>query len=241
MLMRIILLFFLVVCTLPVCAQVSIGVTGGYSHTTFHVTDRRPFPPGDILAPPVPESKYIPKWHASLIADIHLVKRFYLQPQVLISKKGAKMEGTRSQGIMYHEISLKADLTYLELPVNLLYKIPAGKGKLAVGAGVYCARGLSGKYDDHGSTVATDGSGSTGFRGKGEIRFEKEAPAHPQEYQVYKNYDQGLNFIAGYEFKNGLIFNINYSLGLTDAYTYEPERRKNRYFGISAGYLLKVK
>lgn len=241
MLMRIILLFFLVVCTLPVCAQVSIGVTGGYSHTTFHVTDRRPFPPGDILAPPVPESKYIPKWHASLIADIHLVKRFYLQPQVLISKKGAKMEGTRSQGIMYHEISLKADLTYLEFPVNLLYKIPAGKGKLAVGAGVYCARALSGKYIESGATIATDGSFRSGYTDRGDIRFKNETPSQPTRDRLYKKDDRGLNFIAGYEFKNGLLLNINYSLGLTDVYTFEPEVRKNRYFGLSAGYLLKVR
>ena len=239
--MRIILLSLLTVCTLPVCAQVSVGVIGGYSHTTFHVSDRPPSLMGDMLAPPVPESKYVPKWHAGLIADIHLVKRFYLQPQILISKKGVKMEGTRSYGNIYHEISYKADLTYLEMPVNLLYKIPVGKSKLAVGAGVYCARGLSGKYNQHGHTVATDGSFRTGFTGTGKIRFENEEPARPTEYQVYKKYDRGLNFIAGYEFKNGLIFNINYSLGLTDVYPYEHDVRKNRYFGLSAGYLLKVK
>lgn len=238
--MRIILLFLFVVYALPASAQVSIGVIGGYSHTTFHVTNRQQYAPTEILAPPVAESRYISKWHAGLIADIHLVKRFYLQPQILISKKGAKMEGTRTQGIMYHESTFNADLTYLEVPVNLLYKIPAGKGKLSVGAGVYCARGLSGKYNDYGNSIATDGSYKVGFRGKGEIRFKKEQPTQPTDYQVYKNLDHGLNFTAGYEFKNGLLFNINYSLGLTDAYTYEPEVRKNRYFGLSAGYLFNL-
>ncbi|WP_159442191.1 porin family protein [Chitinophaga niabensis] len=238
--MRIILLSLLIVCTLPVCAQVSIGVTGGYSHATINVSNRTPSPPTDILSPPIPESRYVPKWHAGLMADIHLVKRFYLQPQVLISKKGVKMEGSRSQGILYHENFFKADLTYLEVPVNLLYKVPAGKGKLAVGAGVYCARGLSGKYDERGITVATDGSFRSGHAMTGDIRFEKEAPAQPTGYQVYKKYDRGLNFIAGYEFKNGLLFNVNYSLGLTDVYTYEPETRKNRYFGISAGYQFRL-
>ena len=237
--MRIILLSLLTVCTLPVCAQVSIGVIGGYSHTSMNVTGGYKYPPGDILNPPSLENKYLPKWHAGLIADIHLIKGFYLQPQVLFSKKGTKMEGNRSQDNYYHEGVQKAELAYLEFPVNLLYKVSAGKGKMSVGAGVYCARALSGKFDHRGST-SEDGVLRSGYTSKGKIRFKNEAPTQPSLDLFYKESDHGLNFIAGYEFKNGLLFNINYSLGLTDIYPYEHETRKNRYFGISAGYQFRL-
>ncbi|WP_343302991.1 porin family protein [Chitinophaga niabensis] len=238
--MRIILLFLLVVCTLPVCAQVSIGVIGGYSHATLKASDRQEIYTADIFPPPTPESKYAPKWHAGLVADIHLIKGFYLQPQVLISKKGAKMEQRAYLSFITYIGDQKTDLTYLELPVNLVYKMPLGTGKLVAGAGGYCARGISGKFDDRVSQT-TPGNPTYKNEISGKIRFENKIPAQHEPTYFYKKSDHGLNFMAGYEFKNGLIFNASYSMGLTDAFTPEPEIRRNRYFGLSAGYLLKVR
>jgi len=53
-----------------------------------------------------------------------------------------------------------------------------------------------------------------------------------------KPFDAGANFIAGYELKMGLLFSVNYSLGLTNTSPYESETEKNHYLGISVGYLL---
>lgn len=231
--MRAILLFLLTACTLPVCGQISIGVIGGYSHTSLKLADQFAVYTTNIIPPPIPESRYVSKWHAGLIADIHLIKRFYVQPQLLFSKKGAKLEARSSVASFIYESDQYYDLTYLELPVNILYKIPTGSGRLALGAGAYYARALSGKYNYRISERNQDGSIHSLRGGNGKIPFNKDD---------HKKDDNGLNFIAGYECKNGLIFNINYSLGLTDIYTFpiNNEKRKNHYFGLSAGYLLKL-
>ncbi|SIN66125.1 porin family protein [Chitinophaga niabensis] len=239
--MKIIFSLLLTVCTLPVYAQVSIGVIGGYSHATLKATDRQETYTTDIFPPPAPVSKYAPKWHAGLVADIHLVKGLYLQPQVLISKKGAKMEQRANTSFIIYRGDLKTELTYLELPLNLVYKMPLGPGKLVAGAGGYCARGLSGKFDDRVTQTTLPGGTPNKNEIRGKIYFEDKIPAAHEPTYYYKKSDHGLNFMAGYEFKNGLIFNASYSLGLTDAFTPEPEIRKNRYFGLSAGYLLKVR
>ena len=54
----------------------------------------------------------------------------------------------------------------------------------------------------------------------------------------FKKIDAGLNGIAGFEFKNGLLLGINYDLGLTDIGNDGTSEvsTKNRVFGISIGF-----
>lgn len=226
---------------LPVFSQVSVGVTGGYNHANLRVSDRFFIPdPMGIFPNAEFKNKYAPNWHAGLMADIPLLKGFYLQPQLLVSTKGNKQE-VKTESPVQVKGTNKTHLIYLELPVNLVYKIPLIRGKLIVGAGAYFAKPLYGKYDDN--HVRRDASGviTTAYTNQGKILFENEQPDPAKGMYYYKKHDEGLNFLAGYEFKNGLLFNMNYSMGLTDVYAYSPEVRKNAYFGVSAGYLFKLK
>lgn len=244
-LMKIVFLFLLTVCTLPVCAQVSIGVTGGYNHSffrTFYV------PAPSIGDDPTVSTKrkFAPKWRAGFLADIHLLKRFHLQPQLVISKKGDKIKyETDFNGYEIKTLNT-ISLAYLELPLNLLYKIPLRNGKLAVGGGPYFAKALSGRYRE--ITTTTDRTTSSETRKQGSIQFKNEEDlnvASNERAYYYKEQDAGLNFTAGYECRSGLLFNINYSLGLTKLYTFSFDQfrndsRKNSYFGLSAAYLFKL-
>lgn len=228
---------------LPVFSQVSVGIIGGYNHANLRVSDRLSIPDPMGTFPRLDfKNKYAPNWHAGFIADIHLLKGFYLQPQLLVSTKGNKQEPKVTPPAQVKG-AYKTHLVYLELPVNLLYKIPLIKGKLIVGAGAYFAKPLYGKFHDNATSINTTGGATVvnGFTNKGKILFENKQPNQPKSMYYYKKHDEGLNFLAGYEFKNGLLFNINYSLGLTDVYTYSPEVRKNAYFGVSAGYLFRLK
>lgn len=245
----IILSLLFTICVLPVFSQVAVGVIGGYSHSNMLISNRHILSdqiwigPGPMPLIPVSSdnSKYVPKWHAGLIVDIHLVKGLYIQPQLLVSTKGGDIINVTHQTSVDKSEVYKTSLVYLEMPVNLLYKFPLGKGKLAVGAGVYCARALSGTYDDRFIRRDATGTVVSDSRYTGKIAFENKESGSPKSMYTYKKHDTGLNFITGYEFKNGLLFNVNYSLGLTDTYLYSPEVRKNAYFGISAGYLFKLK
>ncbi|SEK88285.1 Outer membrane protein beta-barrel domain-containing protein [Chitinophaga rupis] len=158
-------------------------------------------------------------FHAGVIADLSLAESFSLQPQLLYSAKGIKVKDLDMNG---NETKVSFKMNYLELPVNFLYKPQVGAGKLFVGAGPYLALGLGGKFGD--AKVKFDG--------------KKSADIDETDDNVHaKALDAGANFLAGYELKNGLLFSINYSLGLTN-WSPDGDKSKNSYLGISVGYLL---
>ncbi len=207
--------------TLSTYAQVSFGVKAGFSSASVSAEEA--------------DLSRLSAWHAGAIADISLAENFSLQPQLLVSAKGAKQKGFSetieipgfpSETVEYP--SSKATLTYIELPINFLYKHEAGAGKIFVGAGPYVGFGLSGK-------IKTDGEDD------GDIKFDgktfEEAGESDEAAMHLKRMDAGANFLAGYELKNGLLFSVNYSLGLTNIAPEEGDKWKNSYLGISVGYL----
>jgi hypothetical protein len=213
---QVVLVLLALLGTLSTYAQVSFGIKAGYNNSTYSVEN------SDNL-------KRLSGFHAGGIVDISLADEFSLQPQLLFILKGAKQEAHVDQfGDQNEEAKLK--LNYLELPVNFLYKHQLGAGKLFVGAGPYLGFGLSGKIKqgEEEADIKFDG------KKLAELDAEDDAAMH------LKRLDAGANFLAGYELKNGLLFSVNYSLGLTNI---DPDggKSKNSYFGISVGYLFKTK
>jgi hypothetical protein len=139
-----------------------------------------------------------------------------IQPALNYTGKG----GSSSDGSGSGDGDIKT--YYLQVPVNLVYHIPAVIGNVYFGAGPYVGIGLSGKAkgtDDNGNSVSED------------IKFGSEPG-------TFKKTDFGLNGIAGVEFKGGLILGINYDLGLSNISndTGDSEALKNRVFGVSIGF-----
>ncbi|MCW3117581.1 MAG: hypothetical protein JWM28_1663 [Chitinophagaceae bacterium] len=141
--------------------------------------------------------------------EIPVATDFYLQPGVLFSTKGAK----------YKNIDAKTNLSYIEIPVNFIYKPVLGDGKLLLGVGPYAAFGIGGK-DKVGNTSSDVQFGSQ----PGEI----------------KRFDAGGNFLVGYELSNHLSAQLNAGLGLVNINN-RPDgdtksSLKNTGFGVSLGY-----
>lgn len=220
-------------------AQTSFGITAGFGTSNIHIPDV------DNA-----DHKFNPAWRAGVMADIKLIGKFYLQPQLLISRKGSHDYYAIDGPAMTYLTKLheKTHLTYLELPVNVAFKFPLGSGKFIAGAGGYMAYGLGGKYKANAKIRAT----GENYESKRDVKFEKEPhPATETEYMqtaYYRPIDLGLNFLAGYEFKNGLGVNFTYSPGLKNMSTPEVtigsstilySKRTNVYAGLSATYILK--
>lgn len=194
------------------------------------------------------KKKFFPQWHAGVVADIQMTGRFYLQPQLLISVKGGHTEAKDLDSSLYFtaDVSSKERTTYLELPVNVLYKHPIGRGKLIAGAGGYVAYGLGGKGRLAARPRNSNRTGTVDYK----IHFENKTqlPDNNGDY-YYKPIDLGLNFMAGYELSNGLCFYVNYSRGLRNIAASDgvlPDgtqviwgTTKNSYLGLSVGYFLK--
>ncbi|WP_298739391.1 porin family protein [uncultured Chitinophaga sp.] len=217
---QVVLVLLALVGTLSTYAQVSFGVKAGYNNSGIS---------GDASD----LSKRLSGFHAGGIADITLAENFSLQPQLLFIMKGVKSASYTEtiEGIEFNFPEQKLTLNYLELPVNFMYKHEAGAGSIFVGAGPYLGFGLSGKAKASGEE---DGKVKFDGRKAEEIGEDDEATLH------LKRLDAGANFLAGYELKNGLLFSVNYSLGLTNL---DPDggKSKNNYFGVSVGYLFKTK
>src|ERR1700752_4667920 len=76
------------------------------------------------------ENKLKTGFHIGANAEIPVATDFFVQPGLLFSTKGAKDKNLDD---------VKTNLSYLELPVNFIYKPVLGEGKLILGFGPYAA------------------------------------------------------------------------------------------------------
>ena len=158
-------------------------------------------------------------FHVGVNAEIPIADEFYIQPGLLFSTKGAKYDDNSDT---------KVNLSYLELPVNFLYKPVLGTGHLLLGFGPYAAYAVGGKIKSDDGDV--------------DIEFEKEVGSPIQLVNTFKRFDFGANFLAGYEFSNKFSLQLNAQLGLikinpkVTGLDDDYAKVKNTGFGISAGY-----
>jgi len=171
----------------------------------------------------------IPGFNVGVNAEIPIAPTFFIQPGLLFTTKGAKLEQNNSQSY-----TSNVHLSYIEVPVNLVYKPLLGTGRLIAGFGPYVDFGVGGKIKYDGTNAPADK----------DIKFQKTISSsdNNNNYAYYRGFGAGANVLFGYEFANKLSFQLNAQLGLTDI---NPENQSvsstnakatNTGFGISAGY-----
>lgn len=117
-------------------------------------------------------------------------------------------------------------LSYLEVPLNVGYRLEAGSAKVNFGLGPYLGFGIAGK------TKAT-----TSITGFPTTETEEDIKWGNDEDSDVKPLDFGLNIGAGIEFSN-IHIGLQYGLGLANI---QPKgdsdnTAKNSTIGISLGY-----
>jgi hypothetical protein len=152
-------------------------------------------------------------------AEVPVAPDFYVQPGLLFSTKGAKWNVTNNS-------DLKIKLSYVEIPINVLYKPALGPGKLLLGFGPYIGIGVGGKIKGTGSDV--------------DVQFKNDASS-TEVYRTYKRMDFGGNLLAGYELSSKISFQLNAQLGMTNLMPKIDGKKtdaklKNTGFGFSVGY-----
>jgi len=157
-------------------------------------------------------------FHVGAVADIGFGS-LSLQPGVLYSTTGGSLNFSGGTD--------KLTLNYVEVPVNLLYNIPAGIGKLFIGGGPYVALGVSGKATLSGTLTSTGGGSESQ-----NITFGS-APGD------VKNPDFGVNLLGGFRFKSGLSFSAGYGIGLANLSNESGASTKNNVLSFSIGYFFK--
>ena len=118
------------------------------------------------------------------------------------------------------------NLNYIEVPVNFLYKANEGMNSWFIGAGPYIAAGINSKV----RAKADDETYSE------PIKFGKK------EDDDVREFDAGVNILAGYRWNNGLFVSVNYTRGLYNIHPLRGEdyqKVHNHLFGLKLGYFFK--
>jgi hypothetical protein len=220
-----IILFFaaLMFSTTLVSAQSSgmqFGIIGGVNFQNLNGKDFS----GDKL-----ENDMIVGFHAGVNVLIPIAPEFYFQPGLLFSTKGATNENV----VLGTTITTTTNLSYIELPINLVYRGELGNGFVLVGFGPYVGYGIGGKVSVEGGSVTLEN----------DVEFKSVVETDDELLTPYfKAFDAGANVFAGYEMAGGLFMQLNAQLGLLNInpedkrITDDESSVKNTGFGLSLGY-----
>lgn len=193
-------------------AQTTFGIRAGVNFQNINGEDAD----GDDL-----DFKLKTGFHIGVNAEIPIAPEFYVQPGVLFTTKGAKSKV---------DDDAKISLSYIEVPINFLYKPELGDGKLLLGIGPYVAFAVGGKVSD------ANGDDT-------DIEFENEVTLTQYGTKPYaRRLDVGGNLLVGYELSSKLSAQLNAQLGLVKinpditGISGDDTKWKNTGFGISLGY-----
>lgn len=163
-------------------------------------------------------------YHAGVNIQIPVAPEFYFQPGLMFSTKGAESVSV---------LTPTYKLSYVELPLNFVYKGQVGNGYFMVGVGPYVAYGIGGK------AIYEVGS----VKSESDVTFKNEVVLGDPLMAVYvKPFDAGGNIFFGYELAGGLFMQLNAQLGMLDIkpdHYLNPDDSstlKNTGYGVSLGY-----
>jgi len=196
---------------------ISFGLRGGVNLQNINGKDNS----GDKL-----ENDMLTGFNAGVVIQIPVAPEFYFQSGLLYTTKGAKSDNFLGTGT-----SVKLNPSYIELPLNFLYRPILGQGHFLLGFGPYVAYGLGGK--------ATLGSNEY------DIEYASEYSSILPYGQYLKRLDFGGNLFFGYELSNGISLQLNTQFGMAEInakntnplYTNSKASFKNTGFGLSVGYM----
>ncbi len=166
------------------------------------------------------ENKLVPRFQGGVNVELPLADEFYVQPGLLFAGKGTEFKGSNTN----------LNISYLEIPVNFLFKPVVGNGKLLLGFGPYVGFGI-------GGTIKPSNGNSS------EIKFENTISVAQALTGTYiRKTDVGANLLFGYELSNLFSVQLNAQLGLAkinpdiEGLNNNNTMYKNTGFGLSVGY-----
>jgi hypothetical protein len=180
-------------------------------------------------------TKSVPGYHLGLTLDILIIENFYLQPGAFYYCKGFKQSNSYFSG---SGNDFEVTASYIEIPLNIIYKPQLGSGKVLIGAGAYAGYGTGGKWKSETNVLI----GDIMIGSRGDVIFKKDIMDGEFENYLYgKPWDFGANFLVGYEFFGKLSLELNAQLGTknlnpeVDGVKHDGTLR-NKDYGISIAY-----
>ena len=232
------LLLILILNTAVSFAQIKIGVIGGPQSSS--VTEKNNIPDWDTSTGKYYSGKS--GLHIGMMAEIPFGQqsRFYFQPAIIYSQKGRNYlksyEVSSSDTAHSYYSSEILDVQYIDIPLNILYKLPLSKQKkisFLLSAGPYISLFYNGKK----TTTLREGFTTSDTSISTIVNKSKELEIGKKE-DSYKTFGYGINGKAGFEIGNVTLTGF-FSQGFENFYyaTYSGTF-KHKVFGASLGIWL---
>jgi hypothetical protein len=184
---RILIIMFATVCGASAFGQseqaskIGYGLKAGVNLTQYHLTKEST----------ATETKNITNFQVTGYLEAPLGSRFLLQPGISIQGKGGKNTVATT--------AVKQNTLWLEVPVNLLVKLPASPtSHIYLGGGPYLGFGLSGRNE-----IVTPTQTS-----KGDVHFGNDVTDN------LTTTDFGVNLLAGIQLNSGFNVGVGHGIGL---------------------------
>jgi hypothetical protein len=164
-------------------------------------------------------------FHAGANIQVRITQGFYFQPGLMFITKG--------KGKYNNIVRITTNISYIEIPMNFVYKTQLGNGFIMFGIGPYVGYAIMGM-----EKTKVDGEDSQ----KQDIEFRNFVEAEdPRNVLYYKALDAGGNVFFGGELE-GIFVQLNIQVGMININSNfkgladDKSEVKNVGFGLSVGY-----
>jgi hypothetical protein len=178
-------------------------------------------------------------FNAGVLVRSNKAEPVALETGLILDGRGSKADTYITSSTDDNYIKTKFNPLYLELPVNLILRLPltASSSNIFINAGPYIAMGIGGKSKVESKILGSVQNSSSN------IEFNNDNPTTSQQedasYNKLKRFDYGANIGAGIDLGKVLI-KANYGLGLakinsTQTNNSSNDKNKYRTWSISLG------
>lgn len=173
-------------------------------------------------------------FNAGIMGRSNASEPIALEAGLLLDGRGAKANTYTTSSTDDNYIKTKFNPLYLEVPVNLIVRMPLqSKSNIFVNAGPYIAMGIGGKSKVEAKFLGAVSNSSS------DIEFNNDNPSTTQQedasYDKLKRFDYGVNLGAGFDLGK-ILLKANYGLGLAKINSTETDNSsndKNKYRTVS--------
>ncbi len=200
-------------------------IRAGVNLANISVTDE-----GDV-----DDANTLSSFQVGVLTDIKLASIVHLQPGLIFSGKGAKVQRGSEGSLGYYKATVNS--YYVEIPATVLLKIPlSASSSFNAGAGPYLGVGVGGKRKIESAL----------FNSERSITFSNDDPATFNEeegagFGVMRRFDYGFNTTVGLEGKS-IVLSANYGYGLaklqSGTNSSADNNNKNRVLSFTLGFKL---
>ena len=180
------------------------------------------------------DNNLLTTFNVGILSRFNLSTPLDLESGLLLEGRGAKANSYSTSATDDNYVKTKFNPLYLEVPLNLVLRIPLEKTtNIFFNAGPYAAMGVGGKSKTESRLLGVTSNSSNN------IKFSNDDPSTSQQddaaYDKLKRFDFGLNFGGGLDLRK-ILLKLNYGFGLTKINSTQSDNSaddKNKYRTIT--------